>query len=152
MKQNQKQLYMDIAVCASKNSKARRLKVGAVLVKDDNPISLSWNGTPPGWDNNCENMTGIGLVTKPEVLHAEENIIGKMARDKGGCKDATMFITHSPCLNCSRLMWKAGITTVIYQNKYRDDSGIDFLIKAGVKVEQLLENLNEEHLGIPSSL
>lgn len=139
MKLKHLKLYMDMAVRASEESKAKRLKVGAVLVKDDNPISISWNGTPPGWDNNCEDMAGIGLVTKPEVLHAEENIIGKMARGSGGCDGATMFITHAPCINCARLMFKAGIYCIYYKDMYRDDTGLQFLEKAGVKVTQLKE-------------
>lgn len=128
---------MDLAKRVSQESKARRLKVGAVLVKNDNPLSISWNGTPPCWDNNCEDEIDGKLVTKPSVLHAEENIIGKMARVGISCDNATMFITHAPCINCARLMFKAGITQVYYGETYRDTSGIDFLTKTGVSVTQL---------------
>ena len=146
MKDHHKNACMDIAIRWSKESKARRLKVGAVLVKDDNPLSWSWNGTPPGWDNNCEQLdpiTKVTLVTRPEVLHAEENIIGKMARTGTSCDGATMFITHAPCINCARLMWKAGINHVIYNEEYRDTTGVDFLIMAGATVELLEREIDD---------
>jgi len=135
MKPKHQQLYMDIACKIAKESYAKKLQVGCVIVKNDNIVSMGWNGTPPGWDNNCEEDG----KTRPEVYHAEENAILKLARDRGGANKSVMFITHTPCINCARMIFKSGIETVFYQNKYRDDTGLDFLIKAGVEVKQIKE-------------
>ena len=130
-------LYMNIAKLCAKQSVARRLQVGCVIVKDDNVISMSWNGMPPGWNNDCEIHTTKGLVTKNEVLHSEENAICKLAKSNGNADGATMFITHSPCFNCSRLIYKAGIREVFYLHLYRNTDGIDFLTKCNVIVTQM---------------
>lgn len=121
---------MDLARRIAQESYAKRLKVGCVIVKGDNIVSIGWNGTPPGWDNDCEEDN----ITKPEVFHAEENALLKLSRDGGGAKGAIMFITHAPCLPCSRMIYKAGISNVIYNALYRDDSGLLFLKKCGVDV------------------
>lgn len=124
-------LYSDL-------STARRLKVGALVVKDDRIISIGYNGMPKGWDNNCETEQEDGTIkTKPEVLHAETNAIAKLARSNESGLDADLFVTHSPCLDCAKLIYQAGIRRVYYSVNYRDDSGVNFLKASGVEVEQL---------------
>ena len=123
-------------------SHARRLQVGAVIVKDDSVISYGYNGMPAGWDNNCEDTTGYNLgepilKTKPEVLHAESNSIAKLAKSTNSGMGATMFITHAPCMECAKLIYQSGIGHVLYRNSYRDTSGVTFLEASGVKVEQI---------------
>ena len=134
MKQKLIDLYLDLAIRISGMSVANRLKVGCVVVKDDNIISFSWNGTPEGWDNTCEDADN---KTKPEVLHAEENSVCKLAKQGISGKDATLFCTHSPCQSCAKLIYAAGISEVIYKDDYRSKDGIDFLIKSGVKVTKV---------------
>jgi dCMP deaminase len=129
---------MKVAVAYSDLSHARRLRVGAIIVKDDRIISIGYNGTPPGWDNNCEDeLPDGGLKTKTEVLHAEENAIGKLARSHESGNGATMFITHAPCAQCAKMILVSGIKRVFYQSMYRDDAGIKFLEKGGIEVQQL---------------
>ena len=124
-------LYSDL-------STARRLKVGALVVKDDRIISIGYNGMPKGWDNNCETEQEDGtLKTKLEVCHAETNAIAKLARSTESGLDADLFVTHSPCLDCAKLIYQAGIRRVYYSVNYRDDSGVNFLKNSGVEVEQL---------------
>ena len=170
MKQKYIDLYMDWANRTAQLSHAKRLQVGAVIVKDDSVISYGYNGMPAGWDNNCEAeefMSGdaggwlspeeiyeswpfveddldpdLGyarryrLKTKPEVLHAESNAIAKLAKSsQSGC-DASVFITHAPCLDCAKLIYQSGISSVFYRNSYRDVAGVKFLEKSGVSVTQ----------------
>lgn len=132
-------LYMDIAERVSQMSYASRAKVGAVLTSHNNIISYGWNGTPAGDDNTCEYIDDAGaLVTKPDVLHAESNLLMKVAAQGGsGAQGATLYVTMSPCAECSKLIKQAGIARVVYRERYRDTRGIDFLLKRGVKVEQL---------------
>ena len=142
-------------------SHARRLHVGAIVVKDDRVISIGYNGMPSGWDNDCENtvfvldeevmgtdMESLGytqtdkgnwtkLKTKPEVLHAETNAIAKLAKSTESGDGALLFVTHSPCLDCAKLIYQSGINSVFYRNSYRDDAGINFLTKSGVEVTQI---------------
>lgn len=125
-------LYSDIANRVSELSTAVRLKVGAVVVKDDKVISIGYNGTPPGWDNVCEMHNGESLITKPEVIHAEMNAIGKLARGTSDGEGAYMFITHAPCVECAKLIHVSGIKAVFFNNYYRDEVGLIFLAKAGV--------------------
>lgn len=128
-------------------SHARRLHVGAIIVKDDRIISIGYNGMPAGWDNNCEieepgSFGGLPipkLTTKPEVLHAETNAIAKLAKSTESGDGAAIFITHSPCLDCAKLIYQSGINSVFYRQAYRSTDGIDFLEKSGVKVERLGE-------------
>jgi len=159
--------YMDLAKRTSELSYATKLKVGAILVKNDNIIGFSYNGTPTGWDNVAENRVYISmddalsldypelykkypyseirkeevlryeLKTKPEVSHAEENLILKLARSSESSEGGIMFVTHNPCYVCSRMIYGARISEVYYANDYRDSSGIDFLIKCGIKVEKI---------------
>ena len=137
---------MDVAKRFAKESYARRLKVGAIVVKDDRIISVGYNGTPAGWNNNCEdesveiNINSESLpklVTKPEVIHAEMNAIAKLAKSEESGDGAYMFITHSPCYECAKLIFTAGIREVFYGEDYRSSDGVNFLTKCGVKVSKL---------------
>jgi dCMP deaminase len=134
--------YMDVAERFAKLSSARRLHVGAIVVKDDRIISIGYNGMPAGWDNDCEDKVwtqdgDYTLKTKPEVLHAETNAIAKLAKSNESGLGATMFITHAPCLDCAKLIYQSGISSVLYRDTYRDTSGITFLERSGIKVEQI---------------
>ncbi len=129
-------LYHDIAERVSKLSRARRLQVGAVIVKDHRILSYGYNGTPPGFDNNCEHEVDGALVTKPEVIHAEMNAIAKVARSHDSCLDATLYLTHSPCIECSKAILQAGIASVQYRLDYRSSDGIALLRSAGVDVQK----------------
>jgi dCMP deaminase len=127
------------AVRTAELSHAKRLQVGAVIVKDDSVISYGYNGMPAGWDNNCEDVIQhsddtTSLKTKPEVLHAESNAVAKLARSINSGNGADIFITHAPCLDCAKLVYQAGIKRVYFGTAYRDDSGIQFLEKSGVEV------------------
>ena len=150
MKEKFKKAYMKTAETFAELSHARRLHVGAVVVKDDTVISYGYNGMPAGWDNNCEDevietYSGFEgaihrtvLKTKPEVLHAESNAIAKLAKSNDSGLGADIFITHSPCMECAKLIYQAGISRVYYGTHYRDDSGIKFLQNSGVDVVQLV--------------
>jgi dCMP deaminase len=123
-------------------SHARRLHVGAIVVKDDRIISIGYNGMPAGWDNNCEDTVQhsddtITLKTKPEVLHAETNAIAKLAKSNESGLNASMFITHAPCLDCAKLIYQSGISTVFYRDAYRSEDGIQFLKASGIQIEHL---------------
>ena len=142
MKEKFKRAYMKAAQTFAELSSARRLHVGAIVVKDDRIISIGYNGMPAGWDNNCEDETryedgGVILKTKPEVLHAETNAIAKLAKSNESGLGADIFITHAPCLDCAKLIYQSGIRAVYYSKDYRDSAGVNFLSKSGVTVEQL---------------
>ena len=132
--------HMTVAEEYAKLSHAKRLQVGAIVVKDNRVISIGYNGTPSGWDNECEEVVKVlengkeETKTKSEVIHAEANAIAKLARSQESGQDATMFITHAPCIECSKIIYSSGITTVYYKHEYRDPSGVEFLIKCGVEV------------------
>ena len=130
---------MDWAKRVADCSHAVRLHVGAVIVKDDTVISYGYNGMPAGWDNNCEDEVfqqdgTSALKTKLEVLHAESNAIAKLAKSSNSGLGADLFVTHSPCLECAKLIYQSGIGRVWYGENYRDDAGIQFLEKSGVEV------------------
>ena len=149
--------YMKTAEIFAELSSAVRLHVGAIVVKDDRIISIGYNGMPSGWDNTCENKfycddgdyseqlfpkeankwINYKLVSKPEVLHAETNAIAKLARSSESGMGASLFVTHAPCLDCAKLVYQSGINSVYYRNSYRDTSGLEFLTKAGVTVNQV---------------
>ena len=166
--------HMRTAENYARLSTARRLKVGAILVKDDRIISIGYNGMPAGWDNNCEDreymspdaggwlafeeivnnwpfteinevcddrdpqrVRRYNLVTKPEVLHAEANAIAKVARSAESADGSSLFVTHSPCMECAKLIYQSGIKQVFYRDNYRSQSGIDFLTQAGISVKKL---------------
>jgi dCMP deaminase len=142
MKTKHIEAFMTTAETFANCSTAVRLKVGAIVVKDDRIISIGYNGMPSGWDNTCENVIGYDkgdpvLKTKPEVLHAETNAIAKLAKSTESGDGATMFITHAPCIDCAKLVYQSGISSVYYRNHYLNADGIQFLEKAGVKVEKL---------------
>ena len=148
MKQRLIDAYMTTAETFAELSHARRLHVGAIVVKDDRIISIGYNGMPAGWDNNCEdeighvldvdeNVVEIRLKTKPEVLHAESNCISKLAKSNESGLGATMFITHAPCLDCAKLIYQSGIGSVLYRDHYRDDAGVDFLKKCKINVNKV---------------
>lgn len=126
--------YLRIAAEWSKLSYCQRKQVGAIIVRDRMIISDGYNGTPSGFENCCEDDEGL---TKWYVLHAEANAISKVARSTQSCENATLYITLSPCRECSKLIHQSGIKRVVYQKGYRDTSGIDFLMKAGVEVVQM---------------
>jgi len=152
LKQKLIDAYMKTAETFAELSHARRLHVGAIVVKDDRIISIGYNGMPAGWDNNCEyeeeilqSEFGKGnwlektgqLKTRPEVLHAETNAIAKLAKSNESGLGATMFITHAPCLDCAKLIYQSGISSVLYRDSYRDTSGVSFLEKSGITVAQI---------------
>lgn len=147
--------HMNAAEGYAKLSYAKRLKVGAIITKDDRVISIGYNGTPAGWDNDCEDViretftyvidkggeeyegATVGLKTKPEVIHAESNAIGKLARSSESGDGATMYITHAPCFDCAKLIHVAGIKKVFYREAYRSTEGIEFLNKSNIEVEKI---------------
>ena len=131
-----REAFLDVAYRFAKLSTARRLQVGCIIVKDYRIISIGYNGTPSGWDNNCEYEDEGHLFTKPEVLHAESNAIAKLARSPESGAGAQLICTHQPCMECSKLIYQTGITEVCYAEKYRNSDGIEFLDKAGVTVYQ----------------
>jgi len=168
MKEKFVHAYMDVARRFAELSTARRLHVGAIVVKDDRIISIGYNGMPAGWNNDCENvewMTDAGgwlapeeilegwpytgyykdangntmegryrLRTKPEVLHAESNAIAKLAKSSDSGDGSDLFVTHSPCIECAKLIYQSGIRRVYFGENYRDNAGIEFLAQSGVKV------------------
>ena len=146
--------HMKVASIYAGLSTARRLQVGAIVVKDDRIISIGYNGMPSGWDNNCEDEVieiqpeyGVGsilvntgeLVTKPEVLHAEANAIAKVARSPESSENAVIFVTHAPCIECAKLIYQSGIKQVFYRDNYRSEAGIDFLKQAGITINKVEE-------------
>jgi len=131
--------YLRIAKEWGKLSYCKRKQVGAIIVKDKMIISDGFNGTPSGFENCCEDEAHF---TKWYVLHAEANAISKVARSTQSCEGATLYITLSPCKDCSKLIHQSGIKRVVYLEEYKDTSGVDFLIKAGIEVT-LITNLDE---------
>ena len=126
--------YLRIATEWSKLSYCKRKQVGAIIVRDRMIISDGYNGTPSGFENCCEDEEGL---TQWFVLHAEANAISKVARSTQTCENATLYITLSPCKECSKLIHQCGIKRVVYQHGYRDTTGLDFLVKAGIIVDQI---------------
>lgn len=128
---------MDFAQLTSTLSYAKRLQVGAVIVKGNQTIGTGYNGMPTDWENNCEIEKEDGtLVTKPEVLHSEMNALMKVAQSTESTKDATLFCTHAPCIDCAKAIYQAGISTVYYKETYRSEDGLNFLRKSGINVHQ----------------
>jgi dCMP deaminase len=166
MKDKFKLAFMDCAERFAQLSSAKRAQVGAIIVKDNRIVSIGYNGMPSGWTNECETTTTWNdvphmrseyeksgavmhesphgntwsrLKTKDEVLHAETNAIAKMAQSNESTKDAVLFCTHEPCLDCAKLIHQSGIRHVIFKHSYKADkgSGYDFLEKSGCNVEKL---------------
>lgn len=129
--------YLEMASVWARNSYCKRRQVGALLVKDRMIISDGYNGTPSGFENQCEDADG---VTKPYVLHAEANAITKVAKSGNNSAGATLYITDSPCMECAKLIIQAGIRRVVYADEYRLTDGIDLLRRAGVDVEKISPN------------
>lgn len=123
--------YLKMALEWAKLSHCKRKQVGALIVKNGMIISDGYNGCPSGFENNCEDKNG---ETKWYVLHAEANAILKVAKSTQNCKGATLYLSMSPCKECSKLILQAGISRVVYLNEYKDKSGIDFLKKANIEV------------------
>jgi dCMP deaminase len=161
MKEKYIKAHMKAASVYAELSTARRLQVGCVIVKDNTIIGIGYNGMPSGWDNNCEDVeyvlkeecqstdewmvqngfseTAHGwsrLKTKPEALHAESNCLAKVSRSTNSSEDASMFITHAPCLECAKMIYQAGIKEVYYKHNYRSEAGISFLKKCKIEVVQ----------------
>ena len=130
--------YLRMAHIWAENSYCKRRKVGALVVKDKMIISDGFNGTPSGFENVCEDENN---VTRPYVLHAEANAITKLARSHNNSDGATLYVTASPCIECSKLIIQSGIKRIVYGEKYRLDDGIQLLLRAGVNVEFL--DMNE---------
>ena len=132
MKEKFKQAYMDVAERFAQLSHAQRAKVGAIIVKDDRIISIGYNGMPSGWENVCEEDG----KTKPQVLHAETNAIAKLAQSSESGKDAILFCTHLPCMECAKLIYQSGIKEVYYREEYKaaKGSGKEFLIESGITI------------------
>lgn len=126
--------YLKMAEVWAENSYCKRRKVGALIVKNNMIISDGYNGTPSGFENVCEDENG---VTKPYVLHAEANAITKVAKSGNSSEDSTLYVTASPCLECSKLIIQAGIKRVVYKDAYRLQDGPDLLKKASIEVEQV---------------
>ena len=125
--------YLRMARIWAENSYCKRRQVGALVVKDKMIISDGYNGTPSGFENVCEEDG----VTKPYVLHAEANAILKVARSTNNARGATLYLTHSPCKECSKLILQAGIKRLVYLDAYKDPSGLELLAKGGVMVRKL---------------
>ena len=123
--------YLRMARIWAENSYCERRKVGALVVKDKMIISDGYNGTPSGFENVCEDENNL---TKPYVLHAEANAITKLARSSNNSEDSTLYVTASPCIECSKLIIQAGIKRVVYGEKYRLEDGINLLKKANIEV------------------
>ena len=128
------QSYIEMAAVWARNSYCKRRQVGALLVKDRMIISDGYNGTPAGFENNCEDADG---VTRPYVLHAEANAITKVAKSGNSSSGAKLYVTAAPCLECAKLIIQAGVRRVVYRDEYRLTDGIDLLRTAGVEVEQV---------------
>lgn len=145
--------YMKMAELTAELSYAKRLQVGAVIVKNQQVIGTGYNGTPAGWDNNCEYVVPEQedidiesrtieyhtkqLKTKPEVLHSEMNALMKVARSTESSEGAILFCTHAPCIDCAKAIYQAGIKNVYFRNHYRDDKGLGFLEKSGVDIKKI---------------
>lgn len=158
MKQKFIDAYMDVAETFAKLSSAKRLQVGAIVVKNDRIISIGYNGMPAGWDNTCEKKVYVDssklnqdcgyvyleedglayeLKTKPEVIHAEANAIAKLAKSSESGDGSTMFLTHAPCIDCAKQVYTAGIKKVYYRDSYKDSMGLDFLAKCDIMVHKV---------------
>ena len=136
MKEKWLKYFCNVAEQTAELSTAERLKVGAVIVKDNRILSVGYNGTPSGWDNTCEYIEDGELRTKAEVLHAEANALMKLCKSTESSENATLFITHTPCIECAKLIHQSGVKNVYCINEYkaRKGDGAPFLKKAGVEL------------------
>ena len=136
--------FVDVAQRTAELSYAVRLKVGVVAARDKRIICCGYNGTPAGADNTCEyqeydEQGGFFLTTKPEVSHAEENMITFAAKKGISLEGTSLYLTHAPCINCAKLIFNSGINKIIYVSQYKDDQGLRYLQKEGVEVIQYVE-------------
>ena len=125
--------YIRMAKIWATNSYCKRRQVGALIVKDKMIISDGYNGTPSGFENDCEDNN----VTKPYVLHAEANAITKVAKSGNSSEGATLYVTASPCIECAKLIIQSGIKRAVYSEEYRLDDGLKLLSRAGIEVEKV---------------
>jgi dCMP deaminase len=142
MKQKFIDTYMDVAQRFSELSSAKRLQVGAIVVKEDRIISIGYNGMPSGWTNECEDYIQLSddtiiTKTKPEVIHAEANAIAKLAKSSESGDGSTMFLTHAPCIDCAKQMYAMGVESVYYRNSYKNTDGLTFLEKCDIMVTKV---------------
>ena len=147
MKQKFVDAHMKVAETYAQLSSAKRLQVGAVIVKNDTIIGIGYNGMPSGWTNECEEVVtptlpylqgdGPILVTKEEVIHAESNALCKVTKSTNSSEGAEMFVTHAPCIHCAKLIFQSGIRKVFYRDVYRETNGLKFLEKCGVEIEKV---------------
>jgi dCMP deaminase len=152
MKRKFVEAHMKVAETYAQLSSAKRLKVGAVIVKNDTIIGIGYNGMPSGWTNECEEkkytLTGsyeyldedgssYNIVTKSEVIHAESNALCKVTKSTNSSENADMFVTHAPCIHCAKLIHQSGVRKVFYRDSYRNDEGLQFLYKCGVEIEKV---------------
>ena len=126
--------FMQMAELTATLSYAKRLQVGALIVKGNRIVGTGYNGIPTDWENDCEFEVDGELKTKQEVLHAETNAIAKVAQSTESSEGSTMFCTHAPCVDCAKLIYQSGIATLYFKHEYRDDAGIKFLKLSGVNV------------------
>jgi len=140
-------LYIDIAQRVSEMSHAVRAHVGAIIVKDGRIISIGWNGMPSGWDNICEEDTGLygqlSLETRKEVLHAESNAIAKLAKSNESGNGATIYCTHSPCIDCAKLIYQSGINKLLYNEDYNNNDGLEFLKNCDVEIVNMFDRAED---------
>lgn len=138
MKRKYIDYYMQVAWLTSKLSTARLLNVGCIIVKDNRIISIGYNGTPSGWDNDCEIEVDGVLRTKPEVLHAEANALTKLARSSESGDGSSLFVTHSPCIECAKMIYQTGIKNLYYHYTYMSSKGdgLSFLNNTNIKVNR----------------
>ena len=126
--------FMQMAELTATLSYAKRLQVGALIVKGNRIVGTGYNGMPTDWENDCEIEVNGELKTKAEVLHAETNAIAKVAQSTESSEGSTMFCTHAPCVDCAKLIYQSGIATLYFKHEYRDDAGLKFLKLSGVNV------------------
>tara|TARA_R110000751_G_scaffold122357_2_gene222989 strand:- start:76 stop:519 length:444 start_codon:yes stop_codon:yes gene_type:complete len=139
--------FMSMAELTASLSYAKRLQVGALIVKGNRIVGTGYNGMPTDWDNVCEEVVPPNewvefeqLKTKPEVLHAETNAIAKVAQSTESSEGSTMFCTHAPCVDCAKLIYQSGIATLYFKHEYRDDAGLKFLKLSGVNVHNHVQH------------
>jgi len=134
MKEKFLKYFMDIAERTAELSSAKRLQVGAIVVKEDRIVSIGYNGMPAGWTNVCEDED---YKTKAEVIHAEANAISKLAKSTESGNGAVMFLTHAPCIDCAKQIYTAGISKLYYRSSYKSTDGVVFLNNCNIEVEQI---------------
>ena len=136
--------YLEMANTWGQLSKARRKKVGCLIVKNNQIISDGYNGTPAGYENDCEYETRFGWETRPEVLHAESNALMKLAKSTNSSLESTIYLTVSPCFECAKLIIQAGVSRVVYSEEYRIPKGIEFLKQFNIDCDLIQEGMWNE--------